>query len=109
MGRPAKMTANDRKKAAEIARIAYLENIQYEFVINSVGTEIKKCCASCAFKVPHDTEGDHRGCIHTLGEKKIVNKKDCCSSWRIADWADVVKTNCSIPPEVRKELNMESQ
>ena len=37
MGRPAKMTANDRKKAAEIARTAYLENIQYEFVINSVG------------------------------------------------------------------------
>lgn len=94
-----KLTPKDK---AQISKIQYLDNIQYEFMINSMGQEIRKCCASCAYKTPKELEGDKRFCIRNLGEKKVVHKRDYCSSWRIAEWADKLRTYSPILPNILK-------
>lgn len=40
------------------------DGIIYEFVRNSKGTLIKKCCASCKHKQPYDSEGQRRLCCN---------------------------------------------
>ena len=42
------------------------DGIIYEFVRNSKGTLIKKCCASCKHKQPYDSEGQRRLCCTTF-------------------------------------------
>lgn len=60
-----------------------------EFTVNSNGVTIKKCCASCAHKTLHDTEGPKRKC--TYGDcGKIVDKSDLCKNWLISDAIDKI-------------------
>lgn len=69
--------------------------VEYEFIYNSKGTLIKKCCASCKFKEPKDDEGPRRLCTHG-SEPKIIDKRDCCEYWAISNEIDEIKTLCSI-------------
>ena len=81
--------------------IQEIDGVQYEFVYNSKGTLIKKCCASCKFKQPFDQEGPRRSCNYNKAEKekKIVDKRDCCQEWGISEDIDKVKTATSIRPD----------
>jgi len=54
-----------------------------EFVKNSKGVSIKKCCASCALRAPYDNEGPRRKCKLN---GKIMDKSDCCSKWVISEF-----------------------
>ena len=75
--------------------IKEIGGVEYEFVYNSKGTLIKKCCASCKFKEPKDDEGPRRLCTHG-SEPKIIDKRDCCEYWAISGEIDKMKTLCSI-------------
>ena len=74
------------------------DGVLYEFVRNSKGTLIKKCCASCLHKIAHDSDGPRRGCVRT-GKKKIVMKNHCCRYWEMSPAINKVKTSVSIMPE----------
>lgn len=65
-----------------------MEAVKAEFTENKNGVTIKKCCASCKNHEPHDSEGRHRKC--TLKDK-IVDKSDCCGSWKISEAIDNLK------------------
>lgn len=58
-----------------------------EFVVNSEGTRIKKCCASCQYKVCTN-DNDHRKC--TLSGKKVT-KDFICRTWHISREMDKLK------------------
>lgn len=73
-----------KKKEQEVVE----DNIITEYVTNKNGVKIKKCCASCRFKMPHDSEGPRRECTK---HEKLVNKKDCCSEWEINEQIDIIK------------------
>ena len=75
--------------------IKEIGGVEYEFVYNSKGTLIKKCCASCRFKQPKDEEGPQRLCTHSR-EPKITDKRDCCEYWAISSEINKMKTLCSI-------------
>ena len=75
--------------------IKEIGGVEYEFVYNSKGTLIKKCCASCKFKEPKDDEGPRRLCTHG-SEPKIIDKRDCCEYWAISGEIDKMKTLYSI-------------
>mgnify|MGYP002510373659 FL=1 len=72
-----------------------IDGIQYEFVYNSQGTLIKKCCASCKYKQPKDQEGPRRTCTYTPNNPQTVDKRDCCVFWYISEDANRLKTACS--------------
>ena len=75
----------------------------YEFVRNSKGTLIKKCCASCKYKLPYDAEGPRRSCTRNPNKSKIVKKSYCCSHWWISEEADRIKTLTSRPDLVEQQ------
>ena len=75
--------------------IKEIGGVEYEFIYNSKGTLIKKCCASCRFKQPKDEEGPQRLCTHGT-EPKITDKRDCCEYWSISSEINKMKTLCSI-------------
>jgi hypothetical protein len=79
----------------QVPTIKEIGGVEYEFIYNSKGTLIKKCCASCKYKQPKDSEGPQRICTHTPDNPQTVDKRDCCESWYISDEADRVKTACS--------------
>ena len=64
-------------KVSEI--IEELVEIPAEYVTNSKGVRIKKCCASCAFKNPSRRLGKRLCTKHGLE----VNPCDRCSLWRM--------------------------
>lgn len=67
----------------------------YEFVINSKGTRIKKCCASCAFKKTAGADDSTRTC--TYGNRKTkTDKSFVCLNLAISETIDNVKTNMYI-------------
>ena len=72
-----------------------IDGVQYEFVYNSKGTLIKKCCASCKYKQPKDQEGPRRTCTYNPNETQTVYKSDCCVFWNISEETDRLKTACS--------------
>ena len=79
------------------------DGLFYEFVRNSKGTLIKKCCASCKYKDAYDTEGPRRLCKEDPTEKnKIVDKKHVCGKWIISDEMDQIKTEQSRPDLINK-------
>ena len=53
-----------------------------ESVVNSEGARIKKCCASCKFKVGTNDD-NHRKC--KLNGKKVT-KDFLCRDWCISDF-----------------------
>lgn len=59
----------------------------FEFVVNSNGVRIKKCCASCENKVCTN-HTDFRKC--TLNGKKVTNDF-LCRDWRISGFFDAIK------------------
>jgi hypothetical protein len=75
--------------------IKEIGGVEYEFVYNSKGTLVKKCCASCRFKQPKDEDGPQRFCTHGA-EPKITDKRDCCEYWSISSEINKMKTLCSI-------------
>ena len=79
----------------QVPIIKEIGGVEYEFIYNSKGTLIKKCCASCKFKQPKDDEGPRRLCTHGT-EPKIIDKRDCCDYWAISDEINEIKTLCSI-------------
>lgn len=70
-----------------------------EFTTNSNGVKIKKCCASCAYHEPYDSDGPKRLCKkHTMKEdgkekQKVVDKSDLCGDWSISDMINGIKLN----------------
>lgn len=79
------------------------DRVFYEFVLNSKGTLIKKCCASCKHKDAYDTEGSRRLCrIDPNDKNRIVDKKDVCADWVISEEIDIVKTLTSKPDLIKK-------
>ena len=76
------------------------DGLFYEFVRNSKGTLIKKCCASCKFKKPYDDDGPRRMCtIEPEVKNRIVNKRHVCRDWEISEEINKVKTAVSKPIE----------
>lgn len=74
------------------------DGIIYEFVRNSKGTLIKKCCASCKYKQPYDSEGQRRLCCNPKNtEKKVVYNYNVCNDWQINPDIDKIKTIQSQP------------
>jgi hypothetical protein len=61
-----------------------------EFTTNQNNVIIKKCCASCKWKIPHDTEGPRRKCTFK-NPNKIVDKSDLCGNWEISEMIDIIK------------------
>jgi hypothetical protein len=81
---------------AIIAKVC--DGIIYEFVRNSKGTLIKKCCASCKHKQPYDSEGQRRLCCKGKNtEKKVVYNYNVCNDWAINPDIDKIKTIQSQP------------
>jgi len=79
------------------------DGLFYEFVRNSKGTLIKKCCASCKYKLPYDAEGPRRLCrVDPLDKNRIVNKKHVCREWEISDDMNMIKTEQSRPDLIKK-------
>ena len=62
-----------------------------EFTRNKNHVRIKKCCASCQFHEPYDSNGPHRLC--TYGRKKVVLKDELCDHWEISEQIDGIKLN----------------
>ncbi len=68
-----------------------------EFTLNSNGVKIKKCCASCAHREPHSSDGPQRLCTkHTMQvdgkeKPKVVDKSDLCGDWSISDMINGIK------------------
>ena len=60
------------------------DGIIYEFVRNSKGTLIKKCCASCKHKQPYNSEGQRRLCCN--GKK--CREEGCVQLQRLQRLAD---------------------
>ena len=58
-----------------------------EFAVNSEGVRVKKCCASCQYKVCTNND-TNRKC--TLSGKRVT-KDFLCRSWRISDFMDNVR------------------
>lgn len=85
-------------KESIIAKVC--DGIIYEFVRNSKGTLIKKCCASCKHKQPYDSEGQRRLCCNPQNtEKKVVLNSNVCKDWVINPDIDKIKTIQSKPNE----------
>jgi len=61
-----------------------------EFMRNSKGTVIKKCCASCKYKEVGPSE-DVRICNYG-GKKATVTKGFYCYDWEISDYIDGIQT-----------------
>ena len=79
------------------------DGLFYEFVLNSKGTLIKKCCASCKYKDAYDTEGPKRLCrVDSTDKKRIVDKKHVCREWEISEEMDMIKTLTSRPDLIKK-------
>ena len=79
------------------------DGLFYEFVRNSKGTLIKKCCASCKHKDAYDTEGPRRLCrVDPTDKNKIVDKKHVCREWEISEDMNMIKTEQSRPDLVKK-------
>lgn len=79
------------------------DGLFYEFVLNSKGTLIKKCCASCKHKDAYDTEGPKRLCrVDPTDKKRIVDKKHVCREWEISEEMDMIKTLTSRPDLIKK-------
>lgn len=79
------------------------DGLFYEFVLNSQGTLIKKCCASCKYKDAYDTEGPKRLCrVDPTDKKRIVDKKHVCREWEISEEMDMIKTLTSRPDLIKK-------
>jgi len=65
------------------------------FYINSKGTRVKKCCASCKFKRNMNTDGPSRHCVFG-GKRTVTDKSFFCSDWMISEQIDKIKTNINI-------------
>ena len=61
-----------------------------EYVLNKNGVRIKKCCASCKYHEPLDSDGPRRICDY-LKRNKVVKKDDACGDWSISDMIDGIK------------------
>lgn len=61
-----------------------------EYVLNKNGVRIKKCCASCKYHEPLDSDGPRRICVY-LKRSKVVRKDDACGDWSISDIIDGIK------------------
>ena len=61
-----------------------------EYVLNKNGVRIKKCCASCKYHEPLDSDGPRRICVY-LKRNKAVKKDDVCGDWSISDMIDGIK------------------
>ena len=56
----------------QVPIIKEIGGVEYEFVYNSKGTLVKKCCASCRFKQPKDEEGPQRLCTHSTEQARLL-------------------------------------